>query len=81
MTAREGFALAVRIGGGWEILQALSKVYFVIVKSTGLPTGSQLPLQVSIDSLLFELLLGILVLVLAEPFTRLVYGAKSKAAE
>ncbi len=78
MTAREGFGLAIRIAGGWEILQALGDVYYILVKMFGLPTGSTLPILVDINSGLFKLGLGVLLLLTAKPLIWIVYGPESK---
>jgi hypothetical protein len=80
MTGRDGFALAIRIGGGWEILQSLDDLYYVVVKLLHLPTHSDLPMQVDIDSLVFRLAVGVLVIASADVLAAVSYGGKPKPA-
>jgi len=81
MTVREGFGLAVRIGGAWKLLESFCDLYFIIVKSTGLPTGSTLPIQFDIDAFIYRFLIGLCLIITADFIVKLVYGQNAKPAE
>ncbi len=81
MTGREGFGLAIRIAGGWKILESLTDVYYVLVKMLRLPTGSALPIQVDIDTFVFRFLIGSLLIIFADVLVKLVYGARAKPVD
>ncbi len=62
-------------------MEALNDVYFVVVKMLGLPTGSSLPIEVDVDTFVFRVLIGSLLIVCADGLVRLVYGARAKPVD
>ncbi|MGA0600008.1 hypothetical protein ACO2Q3_04805 [Caulobacter sp. KR2-114] len=81
MTGREAFALAIRIGGAWKVLESFSDIYFMVVKVLGLPTTSTLPLAVDVETFLYRFGLGLVLILLADPLARVFYRAKEKPVE
>ena len=74
MKPRDLFGVLVRFAGLGFLLLCMFDLYYVEVKSLGLPTASRLTLGEDIRGVIFYLSLGLILFVGAKVIVRLAYG-------
>jgi hypothetical protein len=73
MTPTDLLGVLIRAAGLGNIMLAMYDIYYVIVKLFGLPTGSTLPMSVSIQAGIFFAALGIGIILCAPTIEKLTY--------
>jgi hypothetical protein len=81
MTEQSALRTAIRIIGLWRIFEsAANNLYYVAIKQLGLPTASTLPVKTDIEGLVFNLVVGVLIVAAAPALVQMICGGKSAEA-
>jgi hypothetical protein len=79
MTERGIVTAAITIMGLWRIFNSgVSELYYVVIKQMGLKTGSMLPVIIDIQSLIWDVVLGTIIILAAPAIAAMIYGSKPK---
>jgi hypothetical protein len=81
MRARDLFGVAVRVIGVWQITEAAYWVFYAILKLKGGVGNPSITVEQDAGFAVFYLVLGLLLIVLADSIVRAVYGPPPAANE
>ncbi len=79
MTARELLGVVVRLAGLASIVASLFDLYYVIVKTLGIQTASQVPVERDVRGFLLYLIFGVAIVAGAKLIVRLAYWSGADA--
>lgn len=78
MGERNMLANAIRFIGLWRIfINGGNSLYYVVVKQIGIKTQSILPASIDIQALIFDLVLGIAIIVAAPAVAQMIVGTRT----
>jgi hypothetical protein len=79
MTERGIVGAAITIMGLWRILNGgVNDLFYVVAKQMGVKTASSLPVIIDIQGLVWDALLGTLIILAAPAILNMIYGGKAK---
>jgi hypothetical protein len=81
MRARDLFGVGIRLIGLWQITQACYYGFYGIWKFNGGMPASNVSLEIDAGMALFYLVLGLLLILLADSIVRAAYGGISTARD
>ena len=75
MTERGLVTAAITIIGLWRILNGgMNSLYYVVVKQMGLKTTSMLPVATDIQAVIWNVLVGVVVILAAPAIASMIFG-------
>ena len=79
MTERGIVGAAITIMGLWRILNGgVNDLFYVVAKQMGLKTASSLPVVMDIQGVIWDVLLGVVIILAAPAIVNMIYGGKAK---
>jgi len=78
MTERNIVGAAITVFGLWRIFYGgMNDLFYVVVKQMGLRTASQMPVAIDIEGLVFDVLVGVIIIIAAPAILDLIYGGRT----
>ena len=78
MTERGIVRAAITIIGLWRILDGgVGALYYVVIKQLGLKTASVIPVAIDIETVVWDALLGTIIVLAAPAIVKMIYGDKA----